>query len=246
LAGVLGGLGAWAASAIGRPAPARAGVDGDVVLGTGNTASTATTITNNSTSSAVFAGFSTSGVGLWGSSGSNKGVYGFSSSSIGVHGYSNSYYGMYGESGSFVGVFGRSTSYVGVEGYSTASDQPACRGRAQGHSTGVQGISGTGLVPAAKAKTGVFGYAAQDSNSKGVSGESPAGRAVQGKTTTGYGGYFEGKVYTTKWYELAEVSTPPAPIANRARLFVRDNGTGKTQLCVRFHTGAVTVLATEP
>jgi hypothetical protein len=42
------------------------------------------------------------------------------------------------------------------------------------------------------------------------------------------------------------VTSLSAPVANRARLFVRDNGAGKTQLCVRFHTGVVKVLATEP
>jgi hypothetical protein len=74
LAGALGGIGAWAASAIGKSSPVRAGVDGDVVLGTGHTATLVTSITNNSTSSTVFAVFSTSGVGLWGSSSSDKGV----------------------------------------------------------------------------------------------------------------------------------------------------------------------------
>jgi hypothetical protein len=65
--------------------PVRAGVDGDVVLGTDNTATLVTLITNNSSSGTVFAGFSTSGIGLWGSSSSNKGVYDFSNSSIGVN-----------------------------------------------------------------------------------------------------------------------------------------------------------------
>jgi hypothetical protein len=53
-------------------------------------------------------------------------------------------------------------------------------------------------------------------------------------------------VYTTKWYELTEVATPLAPSANRARLFARVNGSGKTQLCVRFQSGAVQVIKTEP
>ena len=39
---------------------------------------------------------------------------------------------------------------------------------------------------------------------------------------------------------------PGAPSTGRARLFMRDNGSGKTQFCVRFATGAVHVLATEP
>jgi len=47
--------------------------------------------------------------------------------------------------------------------------------------------------------------------------------------------------------EMVELpADPPAPTADNARLFVRDNGSGKTQLCVRFNTGAVQVLATQP
>jgi hypothetical protein len=45
---------------------------------------------------------------------------------------------------------------------------------------------------------------------------------------------------------LDEISDPSAPAANRARLYIRDNGSGKTQLVVRFSSGAVQVLATEP
>jgi hypothetical protein len=53
-------------------------------------------------------------------------------------------------------------------------------------------------------------------------------------------------VLANKYLELRETGTPAAPAANAARLFIRDNGSGKTQLCVRFHTGAVRVLATQP
>lgn len=45
---------------------------------------------------------------------------------------------------------------------------------------------------------------------------------------------------------FAEISDPSAPSANGALLYARDNGAGKTQLCVRFATGAVQVIATEP
>jgi len=44
----------------------------------------------------------------------------------------------------------------------------------------------------------------------------------------------------------AEISDPAAPAANSGRLYFRDNGAGKTQLVVRFPTGAVQVIATEP
>jgi hypothetical protein len=91
----------------------------------------------------------------------------------------------------------------------------------------------------------VYGYAAQDTLSRWVTGESPAGIGLYGISSSGYGVYAAGKVYTTKWYELTEISTPPSPLANRARLFLKDNGLGKTQLCVKFANGTVRVLATE-
>ena len=43
-----------------------------------------------------------------------------------------------------------------------------------------------------------------------------------------------------------EIADAPAPAANTGRLYFRDNGGGKTQLVVRFNTGAVQVVATEP
>lgn len=46
--------------------------------------------------------------------------------------------------------------------------------------------------------------------------------------------------------EIVEQSDPGVAVANGARIFARDNGSGKTQLCVRFATGTVQVLATEP
>lgn len=47
--------------------------------------------------------------------------------------------------------------------------------------------------------------------------------------------------------EMAEQSADPAaPSANRGRAYMRDNGAGKTQYVVRFPTGAVQVIATEP
>lgn len=43
-----------------------------------------------------------------------------------------------------------------------------------------------------------------------------------------------------------EQANPAAPPANVGVLYFRDNGAGKTQLAVRFPTGAVQVIATEP
>lgn len=44
---------------------------------------------------------------------------------------------------------------------------------------------------------------------------------------------------------LAEVSSQPLAAADGARLYVKDNGAGKTQLVVRFQSGGEVVLATE-
>ncbi|WP_422001762.1 hypothetical protein [Reyranella sp.] len=45
---------------------------------------------------------------------------------------------------------------------------------------------------------------------------------------------------------MQESADPVAPPAGNATLYVRDNGSGKTQLVARFPTGAVQVVATEP
>lgn len=45
--------------------------------------------------------------------------------------------------------------------------------------------------------------------------------------------------------QLTEITDPAAPATNSARLYVRDSG-GKTQLVVRFPTGAIQVISTEP
>lgn len=48
------------------------------------------------------------------------------------------------------------------------------------------------------------------------------------------------------YMEGSEIADPAAPSANSGRAYFRDNGAGKTQFVVRFPTGAVQVLATEP
>jgi len=209
LAGALGGIGAWAASAIGRAGLVRAEGENIQIGEEYATAASVTKLTNTANDTDVF----------WAqSNGAGVGVVGSSSSSV--------------------GVLGGSSSNVGVFGNSFSTTQAATVGRSTGNSTGLQGFSTSGVsaLPAAKAKTGVYGYANQDSSAKGVFGES----------AKGYAGYFVGKVYTTKFHEMKEVSTPAAPDANKGRLFMRDNGAGKTQLCVRFNTGGVLVIKTQP
>lgn len=175
----------------------------------------------------------------------SKGVYGESPQGFGVYGTSG-FIGVLG-TGANIGVNGFSSEFIGLYGDSTAPNAPATLGHSYAHSTGVLGYSG-GFEnpPAAKANTGVYGNAANGTGSKGVWGKSPAGHGVHGESSTGWAGYFDGRVLVDRYLEMVEVSTPSAPGSNHARLFIRDNGSGKTQLCVRFHTGAVRVLATQP
>lgn len=48
------------------------------------------------------------------------------------------------------------------------------------------------------------------------------------------------------WVLREAVTAPVAPPANAATIFARDSGSGKTQIAVRFATGAVQTIATEP
>lgn len=47
------------------------------------------------------------------------------------------------------------------------------------------------------------------------------------------------------WLDLGEIATPAAPSANKGRLYVVDNGAGKSSLRVLFPNGSVVTLATE-
>lgn len=50
----------------------------------------------------------------------------------------------------------------------------------------------------------------------------------------------------TYFMVTSELGSPPTVGANQWALFARDNGAGKTQLCVQFNTGAVQVISTQP
>ncbi len=56
-----------------------------------------------------------------------------------------------------------------------------------------------------------------------------------------------GRVAWSAYHDLVEQpSDPAAPAANTARFFARDSGFGKTELCVRFPSGDVQVISSEP
>lgn len=55
-----------------------------------------------------------------------------------------------------------------------------------------------------------------------------------------------GKAGLAGYMDIAEIAGVPTPAPDFARLYARDNGSGKTQLVVQFSTGALQILATEP
>ena len=221
LAAAVGAVAAAAATAA-RPFTAQA-ADGDVVhVGQAHDATSQTSFRTPTLN--CLRGDSTSGIGVIGTSTRNTAILGTSEFGTGVHASSD------------------------YENALFASSAAASRASALGQhffdGTGVMGYSGPTHPAVPKPKTGVYGLANHDSSARGVWGHSPVGIGVYGATTTGYAGYFSGKVFSTSFLELGEIATPGAPGANKARLFIRDNGSGKSQLCVRFPTGSVKLLAT--
>lgn len=195
LAGLLGGVGAWAAASVGRAGPVAA-ANGDVVhVGDQGLTGTQTTVISTATPSiSVLWGSTTantgSGVGLRGDSASQggSGVWGNNtgfgpgvsgtSSGTGVSGTSSSAFGVHGRSGAGVAVIGA----AGVLGESSAS-----RGvwGVSNSSFGVAGTSstGTGVVGDSSSGTGVAGYSGAV-NGVGVRGEAPFGRGVEARSTS--------------------------------------------------------------
>lgn len=77
----------------------------------------------------------------------------------------------------------------------------------------------------------------------------PTNAITLGTAALPWSDVYIGRTGSTGFIDMAEYNTTTdaaAPSADHARLYVRDNGAGKEQLVVRFATGAVQVLATEP
>lgn len=70
--------------------------------------------------------------------------------------------------------------------------------------------------------------------------------AISGATSISTG-TFSGTNFTASGFmTMVEIADPANPAANSGRIYVRDNGGGKSQLCVVFGSGAPIVIATEP
>lgn len=125
--------------------------------------------------------------------------------------------------GGFKGVRGRSVGEIGVEGLSE---------------------NGPGVLAHSENGNALIAESLGDARQSAVWGSSTRGRAIRGTSDGGWAGWFDGRIYSSGFIELAEMPTPGRPAHNRARLFVRDNGANHTQLCVRFPNGTIRVLAT--
>jgi hypothetical protein len=171
------------------------------------------------------------------------GVWGISSQSadgVGVKGESDAGIGVRGESDN-IAVSGSTGTGVAVDGLA-GSDSGAGIG-VRGRTEGATGIGVLGICDPEDPDA----VAVKGTGSNGVLGTTAAGVGVKGIATTGAGfaGVFQGKVSISRFVDLDEIPTPGAPAADTARLFVRDDGSGKTQVCVRFNGGQVVVLASQ-
>jgi hypothetical protein len=143
--------------------------------------------------------------------------------------------------GSYNTAAGRSALYapLGNASYATttAAKQTAIGVESgQSSATQVDGITVVGYRAVAGATNATaIGYQARADHSGGV--------ALGDNTTTTADNQVE---IAGRHIEMVEMTAPSAGAANSSRLFARDNGSGKTQLCVQFATGAVQVIATEP
>jgi hypothetical protein len=137
------------------------------------------------------------------SAGTAAGVFGYSGSSArGVAGFSDSWQGVYGHSNGNAGVVGESTNFDGVYGVSHSA-AAAVSGHNNGGGYAFWGSSNGpnpaifGTDPYATAITGDGDVGVSGTGSFGVEGNSDAGYAIYGSTSSGYAGYFFGKVNIT-------------------------------------------------
>jgi hypothetical protein len=150
------------------------------VLGTSDSVDEPASVGQSWAGNTGLLGFSGSRDDVLPTSVAKTGVYGVAdqdSGAVGVRGASTVGRAVYGVSRSGTGVFGQSDTGIAVDGESHALDAPAILARAIGDSTGVLAYSGSiDAVPAARPKTGLYGFANQDATAVGVRGTSLLGR----------------------------------------------------------------------
>jgi endosialidase-like protein len=142
------------------------------------------------------------GYGVYGYSATgNAGVAGLSNSGTGVLAESSTSYGVFGESNSSDGVYGYSNSSSGVYGYSYKADGVTASST-NGRAITAHSVNAIGIYSVSDNGYGVWG---QSKNQFGVVGEdSGTGVGVYGSSSSGYAGYFAGKVAATAYLTVSD------------------------------------------
>ena len=224
MVGALGGLGAWATSAVGRRvSPAEAATGDPLLLGEENDAGELGTELRSASAAPVLFVLQNGGDGA-GISVFNGGL-------------------------GAPAILATSNTGRAIEasvGSSESSAEVITARAINGIAISASSRDKHAIVGSSVSKHGVQG---KSENGAGVYAVSTNGDGLVARHRTGPGwaGRFHGDVLIQGNCTLKErPSTPAAPTADRAQLFLRDNGSGKSELCVQFATGPVQVLATEP
>jgi hypothetical protein len=210
---------------------------------------------NNATAMRGFA--ADGGRGVWGSSLTWQGVFGESRDNVGVVGTSTNFDGVWGETeadnANGVIGFGKDPCPNGSPAICSAThvrNATGVAGEAFAYGTGVWGrsASGNGVYgetsePHTFDTSGVYGKSTGDGgigvigeanvgNGWGVYGISAAGSGVVGKSTTGYAGYFYGKVGIAGGADLAErfATADDAKIEPGTVMVIDDRNSGKLKV----------------
>jgi hypothetical protein len=269
LGGVLGGLTGLLASRLAGPPNAEAAAGSPLIIGseTNNSGTSNTQLIANSDvvtfklyqtgPGTALMGYTTTATGL------TRGVYGRvdSANGDGVQGrnagplgsgsamraYGGNNYGLYATTDTefSYAILGENLSSagggIGIKG--TTFDTAG----AFGDSSGVLGLSAGGHA------SGVVGFANGDG--AGIYGFSNTGPGIYGDSgTSNWAAQLKGRVVIEApdpYVQLAEfdpgATTAPTSAPSQAvRLFAKDNGSGKVQLCAIFPSGSAVVIATEP
>jgi hypothetical protein len=200
LAGVIGGLGAFLASAAQRVMPVEARMGDPIRIGQVAGGGTGTTGLRATTGGPAFRAVQMGG---------GTGIYAESTSGRAVVGMAGSQgTGLWGSSPDHIGVFATTNTGIAVNGRAVGRDSVALFGDARG------------------------------TNAFAVLGFGPS--HFDGDVTV------NGRLFVTNAVTFEQTAAPQAPRAGEVRLFAKQNGWGKTQICVQYPSGAVQTLATEP
>lgn len=143
------------------------------------------------------------------------------------------------------GVIAANPATVAQNGYLTSTDWNTFNnklGTLNTLTTATQSFSassaGSDFDIASAGSTHVFKIPSASSSNRGLVTTGP--QTFEGPKT------FSREIFVPQYLEFTEISALPNGPSDTARLYIKDNGSGKTQLCVVFSSGAVQVIATQP